>query len=50
MARLVRQIWGFLKTEGKWWLLPIVLAFVVVGALAIAAEISPLLPFIYPLI
>jgi uncharacterized membrane protein YjdF len=43
------EVWSFLKTRKKWWLLPIVGVMLVVGALLIFAQGSALAPFIYTL-
>ncbi|HOI09383.1 MAG TPA: DUF5989 family protein [Myxococcota bacterium] len=45
---LVVEVWGFLKTHKKWWLLPLVLALLAVGLLAVLGG-SPAAPFIYTL-
>jgi hypothetical protein len=47
MAGLVAEFWQFLKVRKKWWLLPIVVVMVVVGALLVFAQGSALAPFIY---
>jgi hypothetical protein len=47
MAGLVSEFWQFLKVRKKWWLLPIVVVMVVVGALLVFAQGSALAPFIY---
>jgi hypothetical protein len=44
---LVGQIWGYVKSEKKWWLLPIIMMLVVVGSLLVFAQGSALAPFIY---
>ncbi len=44
---LVREFWEFLKVRKKWWLLPIILALVLVGSLLVFAQGSALAPFIY---
>ena len=44
---LVREFWDFLKVRKKWWLLPIVVVMVLMGALLVFAETSALAPFIY---
>jgi hypothetical protein len=44
-----RELWGFLKVRKKWWLAPIVIFLVLMGALIILAEGSALAPFIYTL-
>jgi len=45
---LVAEFWDFLKHNKKWWLLPILLAMVLIGVL-IALGSSGAAPFIYPL-
>ena len=45
---LIAEFWGFLRHNKKWWLLPILLVLVVMGALLFLAA-TPLAPFIYPL-
>jgi hypothetical protein len=47
MAGLVSEFWQFLKVRKKWWLLPIVVVMVLVGALLVFAQGSALAPFIY---
>jgi len=47
MAGLVSEFWQFLKVRKKWWLLPIVVVMVMVGALLVFAQGSALAPFIY---
>ena len=49
MARsgILRDFWLFLKTEKKWWLLPLVILLLVFGLVVVLLE-SPLAPFIYP--
>ena len=49
MARssLVGEFWAFLKERKKWWLLPIIIVMVLIGALLVFAQGSALAPFIY---
>jgi hypothetical protein len=49
MARstLMRELWQFMRVRKKFWLLPIVIVMVLVGALLIFAQTSALAPFIY---
>lgn len=47
MASLLGEFWAFLKVRKKWWLLPIVIVMVLVGALLVFAQGSVLAPFIY---
>lgn len=44
---LVRELWAFMRARKKWWLLPILVAMLIVGALFVFAEGSVLAPFIY---
>jgi hypothetical protein len=46
-AGLMGEFWEFLKVRKKWWLLPIVVVMVLVGALLVFAQGSALAPFIY---
>ena len=48
MATLI-ELWAFLRTRKKLWLLPIVLVVVLFGGLLFFAESSALAPFIYTL-
>lgn len=43
------EFWQFLKVRKKYWLLPIVLMLLALGALMILTEGSALTPFIYAL-
>jgi hypothetical protein len=47
MASLAREFWQFLKVRKKWWLLPIMVVMVLVGALLVFAQGSVLAPFVY---
>ena len=49
MIDFIRDVWGFLKVRKKFWLLPIILALVVIGGLLLLAQGSVLAPFIYTL-
>lgn len=44
-----REIWEFLRVRKKWWLLPVVVFLVMLGALIILAESSAVAPFLYTL-
>ncbi len=44
----LRELWGFLRENKKWWLLPILLMLLVLGALVFLAG-TGLAPFLYPL-
>ena len=43
------EFWQFMKERKKWWLGPIVLILVMLGALIVFAEGSAIAPFIYAL-
>ncbi len=47
MASILGQFWAFLRVRKKWWLLPIIVVMVLVGALLVFAQGSALAPFIY---
>lgn len=44
----LKDIFQFLMERKKWWLLPIVIALVLLGLLLLFAESSAVAPFIYP--
>lgn len=46
-SNLVTELWAFMKVRKKFWLLPILVIMVLVGALMVFAHGSALAPFIY---
>lgn len=46
---LLKELWDFLKIRKKWWLAPILVVFVLLGALIVLTESSAVAPFIYTL-
>ena len=44
-----KELWAFLAARKKLWLLPLILALLVLGGLLILAEGSVIAPFIYTL-
>lgn len=46
---LLREFWDFLKVRKKWWLTPIVLVLLLLGALILFTQSSAVAPFIYTL-
>jgi hypothetical protein len=44
----LREIWGFLKVNKKWWLIPIVVVFLILSVLILLSS-TGLAPFIYTL-
>lgn len=43
----LKDIWGFLRTRKKFWLLPAIIVLIVVGALLVFGAGSAAGPFIY---
>ena len=43
------ELWDFMKTRKKFWLLPVVLVMLLLGAILIFAQGSAIAPFIYTL-
>lgn len=46
---ILRELWTFLRVRKKWWLVPIIIFLILLGALIVLAEGSALAPFIYAL-
>lgn len=49
MLELLKDLWGFMRTRKKFWLAPIILVMLLLGALIIFAQGSSVAPFIYTL-
>lgn len=49
MLELLKDLRGYMRTHKKYWLGPIILALVLLGALLVAAQGSAVAPFIYTL-
>jgi hypothetical protein len=49
MLDLLKDLWGFLKERKKFWLAPIILVVLILGALLVLSEGSAIAPFIYTL-
>ena len=45
----LKDLFDFFKLQKKWWLIPIMLALLVLGLLIIFAESSAVSKFIYPI-
>ena len=45
----IRDIWGFLDERKKFWLAPLIITLVVLGALIVFTQGSVIAPFIYTL-
>jgi len=46
---MLRELWDFLWVRKAWWLAPVIIMLVIVGALIIFGQSSALSPFIYAL-
>jgi len=46
---IMAEFWQFLRHRKKWWLGPIVIILVLLGALLVLTETSAVAPFIYTL-
>ena len=44
---IAKELWAFMRERKKWWLAPMILVMVLVGALLVFAQASALAPFIY---
>jgi uncharacterized protein DUF5989 len=49
MTLFLKEFWVFLRVRKKFWLLPILLFMLVLGALLVLAQGSAVAPFIYTL-
>jgi hypothetical protein len=49
MLDLLKDLWGFMRQRKKFWLAPIILILLLLGALLIMAQGSAVAPFIYTL-
>lgn len=48
MMQLWKEFWQFFKQEKKWFLVPLVVVLLALGALIIFSSNSVLAPFMYP--
>ena len=46
----IKELWRFLRVRKKYWLLPILVMMVLLGALIVMTQGSAVAPFIYTLI
>ena len=44
---IVGELWAYMRVRKKWWLLPIIVSLLLMGALLVWAQGSALAPFIY---
>lgn len=45
----LKDIFNFLMERKKWWLIPIIIALLLLGLLLFFAEGSAIAPFVYPM-
>ncbi len=43
----IKDIWGFLRTRKKWWLIPIITVLLLLSLVIVLSQGSALAPFIY---
>ncbi len=49
MVELLKDLWGFMKARKKFWLAPLILILLLLGALIVLSQGSAVAPFIYTL-
>lgn len=49
LMQLLAELWQFIKERKKWWLFPMIVVLLLVGALIVLSSGSALAPFIYTL-
>lgn len=49
MGDLLKDLWGFMRERKKFWLAPIIIILLLLGALIVFSEGSVMAPFIYTL-
>ncbi len=49
MLELLKDLWGFMQTRKKFWLAPIIIIMLLLGALIVLTQGSAVAPFIYTL-
>jgi hypothetical protein len=49
MLDFLKDLWAFMRERKKFWLAPIILVMILLGALVVFAQGSALAPFIYTL-
>jgi hypothetical protein len=46
---LIKEFFLFVRHEKKYWMIPLIVVLLIVGALMVFSASSPLAPFLYPL-
>ena len=47
MIEFIKDLWGFMKERKKFWLAPIIIVMLLLGALIVFTQGSAVAPFIY---
>ncbi|MBO0352143.1 hypothetical protein J0895_24285 [Phormidium pseudopriestleyi FRX01] len=45
----IKDLWGFLRERKKYWLAPLIITLVLLGAVIVLTQASAIAPFIYTL-
>ena len=49
MIDLLKDLWGFMRARKKFWLAPVIIMLLLLGALIVLSQGSAVAPFIYTL-
>lgn len=49
MLELIRDLWGFMRVRKKFWLAPILIVMLLLGALIVLTQGTAVAPFVYTL-
>lgn len=49
MLEFIKDFWGFFRVRKKYWLLPVILVLLLLGALIVLTSGTAISPFIYTL-
>ena len=49
MLDLLKDLWGFMRVRKKFWLVPVIVIMLLLGALVVLTQGSAVAPFIYTL-
>lgn len=49
MGELIKDLWAYLRERKKWWLLPVIAALLLIGALLLFTSGPAVAPFVYTL-
>jgi hypothetical protein len=49
MLDLIRDLWGFMRVRKKFWLAPILIVMLLLGALIVLTQGTAVAPFVYTL-